>query len=83
VRELHNALQRTVALSRTETISFDDLPDSIRHPAPFMCVPTVHGTRLKDFEREHIKRALAESPTLVDAAAPAPATVGEHVGAIE
>jgi NtrC-family two-component system response regulator AlgB len=34
-----------------------------------MLVPTTHGTRLKDFEREHILRALAESPTLERAAA--------------
>jgi NtrC-family two-component system response regulator AlgB len=69
MRELHNALQRAVALSLAETITFDDLPDSIRHPASFMCVPTVHGARLKDFEREHVVRVLAESPTLEDAAA--------------
>jgi len=69
VRELHNALKRAAALARTGTITFDDLPDSIRHPASGMCVPAVHGTRLKDFEREHIMRVLAESPTLEDAAA--------------
>ena len=69
LRELHNALKRAAALARTETITFDDLPDSICHPASGMCTPTVHGTRLKDFEREHIMHALAESPTLEDAAA--------------
>jgi transcriptional regulator with PAS, ATPase and Fis domain len=69
VRELHNALKRAAALARTETITFDDLPDSIRHPASGMSAPTVHGTRLKDFEREHIMHALAESPTLEGAAA--------------
>ena len=69
VRELHNALKRAAAFARTETITFDDLPDSIRHPASGMCVPTVHETTLKDFERELIVRVLAESPTLEDAAA--------------
>ncbi len=69
VCELHNALKRAAAFARTETITFDDLPDSIRHPASGMCVPTVHETTLKDFERELIVRVLAESPTLEDAAA--------------
>jgi len=69
VRELHNALKRAAAFARNETITFDDLPDSIRHPASGMCVPSVHETTLKDFEREHIVRVLAESPTLEDAAA--------------
>jgi NtrC-family two-component system response regulator AlgB len=69
VRELHNSLKRAAAFTRTETITFDDLPDSIRHPASGMCVPTVHETTLKDFERELIVRVLAESPTLEDAAA--------------
>jgi NtrC-family two-component system response regulator AlgB len=64
VRELHNALERAVALARTETLTFDDLPDSIRHPGSGMFIPAAHGTRLRDFEREHIVRVLAESPTL-------------------
>ena len=69
LRELHNALERALTLVHTETITLDDLPDSIRHPASGMFVPTVHGTRLKDFEREHILRVLAESTTLEEAAA--------------
>ncbi|HWN57348.1 MAG TPA: sigma 54-interacting transcriptional regulator, partial [Methylomirabilota bacterium] len=32
IRELHNALMRAAALARSETITFTDLPDSIRHP---------------------------------------------------
>jgi two-component system, NtrC family, response regulator AlgB len=69
VRELHNALKRAVDLARTETVKIEDLPDSIRHPALGMGVPAAHGIRLKDFEREHILRVLADSPTLVQAAA--------------
>jgi two-component system, NtrC family, response regulator AlgB len=68
LRELHNALERAATLTHTRTITFDDLPDSIRHPASGMFVPTAHGTRLKDFEREHILRVLAESSTLEQAA---------------
>ena len=69
IRELHNALLRAAALARSETITFDDLPDSIRHPVSSMSVPGAHGIRLKDFEREHILRVLADSPTLGQAAA--------------
>src|SRR5258708_3835588 len=69
IRELHNALMRAAALARSETIAFDDLPDSIRHPVLSLSVPGAHGIRLKDFEREHIIRVLAESPTLGQAAA--------------
>ena len=69
VRELHNALKRAADLARTETITPDDLPDSVSHRASASCAPTTRGTRLKDFEREQILRALASSPTLGHAAA--------------
>jgi transcriptional regulator with PAS, ATPase and Fis domain len=69
IRELHNAIRRAAILARTETVTLDDLPDAIGHPASGMFVPSALGTRLRDFEREHIVRALAESPTLEHAAA--------------
>jgi two-component system, NtrC family, response regulator AlgB len=69
IRELHNALMRAAALARSETITFADLPDSLRYPVSSMSVPGAHGIRLKDFEREHIIRVLADSPTLGQAAA--------------
>ena len=70
VRELHNALKRAADLARTDTITVDDLPDSVRNRASAMrAAPAASGTRLKDFEREHILRALAESSTLGQAAA--------------
>lgn len=69
IRELHNALKRAATLARTDTIAFDDLPDSICHPVSGMSVPGAHGIRLKDFEREHILRVLAGSSTLGQAAA--------------
>ena len=68
LRELHNALERAAALERTETIELEDLPETIRTPACGMYLPAGRGTRLKDLEREHILRALAESPTLEQAA---------------
>jgi len=75
LRELHNALWRAAALTHAQTITFDDLPDSIRHATSGMFVPIPHGTRLKDLEREHILRVLATSSTLEQAAA----TLGIHV----
>jgi two-component system, NtrC family, response regulator AlgB len=75
LRELHNALSRAAAFTRAETITFDDLPDSIRHATSGMFIPIPHGTRLKDLEREHILRVLATSSTLEQAAA----TLGIHV----
>jgi transcriptional regulator with PAS, ATPase and Fis domain len=69
VRELLNALECAVALTRFETIGLDDLPESIRHPESRMSIAEVRRTRLKDFEREHILRALAENHTLEEAAA--------------
>ena len=78
LRELHNALERAATLLQTQTITLDDLPDSIRHPGSGMFVPTVHGTRLKDFKREHILRVLAECSTLEEAAA----TLGINVSTL-
>ena len=68
IRELHNALMRAASLARSEAITFGDLPDSIRHPVSSMPIPGAHGIRLKDFEREHILRVLADSPTIGQAA---------------
>jgi two-component system, NtrC family, response regulator AlgB len=69
LRELHNALKRAADLARTDTVTHDDLPDSVRHRTSAISAVATHGTRLKDLEREHILRALAESPTLGQAAA--------------
>jgi transcriptional regulator with PAS, ATPase and Fis domain len=69
IRELDNGLERATTLARSQTITVDDLPDSVRHPVSEVFVPTAHGTRLRDFEREHILRVLAEIPTLQRAAA--------------
>lgn len=68
LRELHNALERAAILSRNEVITAEDLPENIykcRVPLHASCAS---ATRLKDVEREHILRALAESRTLANAA---------------
>ena len=69
LRELHNALKRATDLTCTDTIAIDDLPDSVRNGGSATCYPVARGTRLKDFEREHILRALSQSRTLSQAAA--------------
>jgi transcriptional regulator with PAS, ATPase and Fis domain len=69
VRELRNALEHAATLARSLVVTFDDLPDSIRHPVYGAAIPAPHGKGLKDFEREHISRVLAESSTLEQAAA--------------
>jgi transcriptional regulator with PAS, ATPase and Fis domain len=69
LRELRNALECAVALTRSDFVGLDDLPESIRDPESGSRLADTHGTRLKDLEREHILRALAESATLEEAAA--------------
>jgi transcriptional regulator with PAS, ATPase and Fis domain len=69
VRELRNALECALALTRSETVGLEDLPETIRNPESGMNTGDAQRTRLKDFEREHILRALAENPTLEGAAA--------------
>jgi two-component system, NtrC family, response regulator AlgB len=69
LRELHNALEHAATLADTDIITYSDLPNSVRHPASATFAPIGHGPRLKDFEREHIMRVMAESPTLEQAAA--------------
>jgi two-component system, NtrC family, response regulator AlgB len=68
LRELRNALERAVALARTDVITLEDLPDKIgRGISPF--AKSSHGTRLREREREYIMRVLAESDSLDQAAA--------------
>jgi two-component system, NtrC family, response regulator AlgB len=69
VRELRNALEHATALARTETITLGDLPDCVCRGASSRFLPSRCGTALKDREREHILRVMAESPTLAVAAA--------------
>jgi hypothetical protein len=57
-----SALKRPVWLAHTETITLNDLPQSVSHHASAMAPPGPRGTRLKDFEREPDLRALASSP---------------------
>ncbi len=67
VRELLNAIERATVLSRGSLIRREDLPDSIFQPA---AGPSVRpdGATLDEVEREHIRRTLAQTPTLEEAA---------------
>ncbi len=70
VRELRNALERAAVLCRSEVITPDDLPDSIFREAPDNALAAVaQAASLEEVEREHIRRVLAQSATLDEAAA--------------
>jgi two-component system, NtrC family, response regulator AlgB len=69
VRELRNALERAAALATGDMITRKDLPESIRYFSFGEQAAVVPETGLKASEREQILRALATSPTLVQAAA--------------
>jgi two-component system, NtrC family, response regulator AlgB len=69
VRELRNAIERAVLLSRDDAIDVKDLPASVSAPIP-ASQPLALGEDLPidALEIEHIRRVLAASPTLEDAA---------------
>lgn len=69
VRELQNVIERGVLLCRGDHIDLGDLPPSLTAPAP--AAPPVaigQGVPIDALEVEHIRRVLASSPTLEDAA---------------
>ncbi|MGO9602384.1 MAG: sigma-54-dependent transcriptional regulator [Candidatus Binataceae bacterium] len=69
-RELRNALERAAVLSRSDLIGRDDLPDAMfREPVEAHPAGSHHAPSLEEMEREHIRRVLAETATLDEAAA--------------
>jgi len=60
VRELENALERAVALARSDRIGVDDLPAEIGAP-PAVAASTDDVRTLADVERDHIAAALRAS----------------------
>src|SRR5262249_46751981 len=66
-RELANVLERAVILSPRTTITTGELPDNVLSP-PDTSTVSARGS-LKELERQHVRRAMAESPTLEEAAA--------------
>ncbi len=70
VRELRNALERAAVLCRSDVITPDDLPDSVFREAPNNTqAGAAPAASLEKIEREHIRRVLAQSATLDEAAA--------------
>ena len=76
IRELVNALERALVLSRPDALEAEALPDAVVAPAaaaPASLVSTgsdaASGGSLEALERAHIEQVLAESPTLEQAAA--------------
>jgi two-component system, NtrC family, response regulator AlgB len=67
VRELRNAVERAVVLSQGDSIGAECLPDTLFQPRAQEPV-SASPSNLEDLERQQIARALAESPTLQDAA---------------
>jgi NtrC-family two-component system response regulator AlgB len=68
VRELRNAIERAVVLSQGELITPECLPDGLFQPTTVATPTTPSSPSLEEIERDQISRALAESPTLQDAA---------------
>jgi NtrC-family two-component system response regulator AlgB len=69
VRELRNAIERAVVLASDDSITPDLLPDNLFRDGPGSAPPAeLPGRSLEEMERAMIVRALAESPTLEDAA---------------
>jgi NtrC-family two-component system response regulator AlgB len=68
VRELRNAVERAVVLAGIDVITPDHLPDAVFREAPVTRMQVSSTKSLEEMERDMIVQALAESPTLEDAA---------------
>lgn len=69
IRELRNAIERAVVLSRGDTLRKEDLPDILFQSGAPKSAEVGEESTLEQIEYEHIKRVLALAPTLEDAAA--------------
>jgi two-component system response regulator HydG len=62
VRELQNCIERGVALTETDRIGVQDLPDAVREPSPAqVALASANGARLEtlsEVERRHILRVM-------------------------
>jgi NtrC-family two-component system response regulator AlgB len=67
VRELRNAIERGVLLCKGNEIDVVELPNSVTAP-PAGRVGVGEGVSIDELEVEHIRRVLANSPTLEEAA---------------
>jgi two-component system, NtrC family, response regulator AlgB len=69
IRELRNAIERAVVLSRGAALRKEDLPDTIFQSGVQRNVNLPEHSSLEQMEQEHIRRVLVLAPTLDDAAA--------------
>src|ERR1700691_342549 len=69
IRELRNAVERAVVLSRGAALRREDLPDILFHSNAPRNGNLPEELTLEQIEQEHIRRVLALAPTLEDAAA--------------
>jgi two-component system, NtrC family, response regulator AlgB len=68
VRELRNAVERGLILSSGPLIGLADLPAPIGAPMPPTAVELGGRVSLRAMEKEHIRRILASTPTIEEAA---------------
>jgi len=69
VRELRNAIERAVIMSRGEQITRDDLPDTLVSDGGANDGVMLGGlVSLEQLEREHVRRVVARTSTLEEAA---------------
>ena len=69
IRELRNAVERAVVLSRGATLRKEDLPDILFQASAPRDGTLPERSTLEQIEQEHIRRVLALAPTFEDAAA--------------
>src|SRR6202167_1948843 len=69
IRELRNAVERAVVLSRGAMLRREDLPDTLFQSTVPRNGNLPEQSTLEQIEQEHIRRVLALAPTLEDAAA--------------
>jgi two-component system, NtrC family, response regulator AlgB len=69
IRELRNAIERSVVLSRGDLLRKEDLPDSLFQPCGAVGGEMPENSTLEQVEEQHIRRILALVPALEDAAA--------------
>jgi two-component system, NtrC family, response regulator AlgB len=68
VRELHDVIERAVMLSRGNVINKEDLPYAISEPMTGQHIDVRSGATLRQIEEQHIRRVIAQTPSLEDAA---------------
>jgi two-component system, NtrC family, response regulator AlgB len=68
IRELRNAIERAVVLSRSDVIPREGLPDRVFQTPSAARPRAPSGGTLEELERDHIRRVLAEAVTLEEAA---------------